>query len=166
MLLCVPAAPAEDFGGAEYRVKAAFIYNFAKFTRWSGNKDRLCVAVLDAPRFAATLSTTLEGKSVEGIPIDVKPVSEPEQLAACDLAFVPAARASSYAEIIDLLRDKPVFAVGDEAEFAEVGGLAAFYLADERVRFALNRETHRACGLDISSQLLRLGRMIEGGEGR
>ncbi|ANM31539.1 hypothetical protein ABI59_21195 [Acidobacteria bacterium Mor1] len=162
VLLCVPASPAADFDGAEYRVKAAFIYNFAKFTRWSEDKSRLCVAVLDAPQFAETLSRTLEGKAVEGIPIDVKPVADPELLASCDLAFIPAARSSSYAAIVELLRDKPVFAVGDDPEFAEAGGLAAFYLADERVRFVLNRGTHRAGGLDISSQLLRLGRMVDG----
>jgi hypothetical protein len=53
-----------------------------------------------------------------------------------------------------------VLTVGDSDGYAARGVIANFYLEENRVRFEINREAAVRARLGISSQLLKLARIV------
>ena len=68
----------------EYQVKAAFLYNFAKFVEWPSqafqtSKDPITVCVLGHNPFGNALEDVIRGKSIEGRPVVSRQVSDAEE---------------------------------------------------------------------------------------
>ena len=73
LLLCIlpgagPAALAAPTSAKEYELKAAYIYNFAKFTRWpnageSGVPSPLVIGVVGDERVADSLAELTKGRT-------------------------------------------------------------------------------------------------------
>ena len=159
-LLCC-AASAADL--SEYEVKAAFIYNFAKFTEWpSAPADRpLKFCVLGSDPFGAALDP-LSGRTAQGRPISVERGIDLAEADACALLFVhdgaPKARDSALGKLAGL----QVLTVGDQPGFALAGGMIELLMVDNRVQFEVNLTAVKSAKLKISAQLLKLARHLAG----
>src|SRR5579863_4598972 len=83
-------APAFD----EYQVKAAFLYNFAKFVEWPsgtlGSSNLIAICVLGQNPFGRVLEDTVSGKTVDGKAFVVRRVSDGKAAAPCQILFVSA----------------------------------------------------------------------------
>ena len=55
---------------------------------------------------------------------------------------------------------RPVLTVGDGAGYGAAGVVLNFYISDTRVRFEANTTAAARAGLQISSHLLRLARIV------
>jgi len=66
------------------------------------------------------------------------------------------------ARILPALRQAPVLSVGEGRRFLQQGGLIAFLIENDRVRFAISKRGADAAGLTVSSQLMRVARQFEG----
>ena len=53
-----------------------------------------------------------------------------------------------------------VLTIGDAASFTDAGGVIQFYLEDRKVRFEINLAAAQRAKLQISSQLLKLARVV------
>lgn len=165
-LLAVPLASAAP--PTEYEVKVGFIHNIAKFAEWpaarAGGSLRFCVAGQD-PFGGATAA--LQGKPVGGLVWEVVPAGSRTNVRECQVLFIAASEAGNLRRLLDSLRGSPVLTVGDTAGFAEEGVIANFYLDQGRVRFEINPDAAGRAGLKLSSQLLKLARIVrDGGEAR
>src|SRR5712691_6682709 len=77
----------------EYQVKAAFLYNFAKFVDWPPEtftrQDALfVVGVLGNDSFGDVLEQVIHGKTINGRAFDVRRLKGPEEAAGCQMVFV------------------------------------------------------------------------------
>src|SRR6202046_3799900 len=77
----------------EYQVKAAFLYNFAKFVEWPPEafktaKDPILVCVLGRNPFGNALEDAIRGKSIAGRTFAYRRVSDAESASACQILFV------------------------------------------------------------------------------
>lgn len=164
--LCGAERAAADSGGArEYEIKAAFLYNFVQFVRWPGaafpdSRAPFCIGVLGNDPFGSALDDTLRGQSINGHRLMVVRGRNPEDLKQCQVVFVCRSEADHAAEIISEFSGRPVLTVSDVNGFATMGGDIDFYLANDKVRFEINAQSARHHGLEISSQLLELGKMV------
>ena len=77
--------------------------------------------------------------------------------------FVASSGAPPLAQVLAALEDAPVLTVGEGAEFADQGGMIAFQLRDEVVRFDVNVGRVEGARLRMSSQLIRLAQRVIGG---
>jgi hypothetical protein len=75
--------------------------------------------------------------------------------------FVSASERGRLPEILSALGSKSVLTVSEVEEFAARGGVINFVLVDNRVRFEINPGAAKRSGLKISSELLRLGRIVD-----
>ena len=176
-----PAAPAWSAAAArpperelEYKVKAAFLYNFAKFVDWPPGafpdaKSPLTLCILGEDPFGPFLDQTVAGESIGGRPIAVQRGARLADLKGCHLLFIGRAERGRLREVIAALHDGPVLTVGEEGSFLDDGGMIDLVLEGNRVRFEANLAAVDRSPLKISSKLLRLARQVRpatGGGGR
>ena len=150
----------------EYEVKAAFLYNFAKFTDWPAAQtpaeELFAICILGDDPFGPALDL-LKGKPVAGKPVDVRRLSEPKDLGRCRMVFVGRPYANNIGSLAENLRGQPVLTIGDNPGFVRSGGMIGFVLTDDRIRFEISPDRIAPTGLTISSQLLKLAIIIRTG---
>jgi hypothetical protein len=165
VMLVQPPLSAQRPGADEDGVKAAFLYNFTKFIDWpssafTASSPFVVCAYADAG-FRKKLEEILQGEQVRGRPISIA-AGEVEDARSCHLLYVSKDAMARQARILAPLHQTPVLSVGEGRPFLEQGGLIAFVLENNRVRFAVNKRGMDAAGLTISSQLLRVARPFDG----
>lgn len=157
-------APAD-----EHVLKAAFVYSFAKFTDWPealwgrSNKLRLCIAG-STDGFAQAVAALDSKPPIRERQVEVRTVTRPDEAAACHVLVVAGRQKSS--ELTRSVRNAPVLTVGDGDAFATSGGIIGLYVDGEKVRFEVNQDAAQRAGLKLSSQLLRLARLVRDGSTR
>ena len=145
----------------EYQVKAAFLYNFAKFVDWPPQSfrsaaDPISICVFGVNPFGHSLEDAISGKSVGGRTFTVRPIAKMAQATGnCQILFIAGSRKPPP--------DTPiggVLTVGDADGFAESGGVIGFRLDEGKVRLDVNVEAAEQRKLRISSKLLSLARIV------
>ncbi len=144
----------------EYLIKAAILFNFAKFASWpdsafghSGAPLRVCV--LGDDPFGAALDS-LNGKQVRHRPLATKRIASVESAPQCHIMFVSASEESRLPTILDYVGKLPILTVADMGRFASSGGIIALKEVDNRSRIEINLGAAEQAGLTLSSKLLRL----------
>ena len=151
-------APSET--PTEYQVKAAFLYNFAKFVEWPDQPNpsvQLCT-VGDDP-FGNILEETVKGKTLNGHPIAVKRFKAGENARGCQIAFIGVPERETR-PVLDMLQGASTLTVGESPNFAKEGGIINFVLEGNKVRFEINVAAAQQARLKISSKLLSLARIV------
>ena len=145
----------------EYEVKAAFLYNFAKFVEWpqgafADADSPLIIGVLGDDPFGEVLDRTVAGKLVQGRPLRVQRWKRLVEMRNCHILFISTSEQGSMLSILDKIRPTPVLTVSDSGDFDERGGIVGFIMVDNKVRFEINNRRAQDAGLKISSRLLML----------
>jgi hypothetical protein len=148
------------------QVKAAFLFNFAKFIEWPPGTfaNDQAVIILGFPErdpMAGALEA-LQGKMVQGRRLEVLRCRGPEDLRRCQIFFASASERAGLPQILGSLRNSPVLTVTDEVDnFAKLGGIINLIAAEDKIRFEISLNNARRSGLKISSQLLKLAIKVE-----
>ncbi|WP_300451441.1 YfiR family protein [Accumulibacter sp.] len=156
---CAQSAPAE-----ENTLKAAFVYNFAKYTDWPDElwsrspTLRVCT-VGERGGFAQAVAALANKPAVRGKEVEVRQLARPEEASGCH--FLVVAGRARMAEWTRAVRLAPVLTVGDAEGFATSGGIIGLYAEGDRLRFEINQEAAQRAGLKLSSQLLKLARLVK-----
>jgi len=165
LCLCLPVHLHAETSSGEYKLKSAFIFNFAKYVEWPDSafkiKGEFCIASLGHSPLDRELSE-LSGKSVHGRSIVFRQVSSPEEAAQCQVLFISRSELVRLDSILDSLRNAPVLTVADRDDFCRKGGMLSLVNERGKIVFDVNiQETQRA-KLKPNPQLLRLTRKIYG----
>ena len=159
--LCAPAQVLD-----EYQVKAAFLYNFAKFVEWPADafktaRDPILVCVLGHNPFGNALEDAIRGKSIEGRTFAYRHVSDAESASACQILFVGSEESKHFRSLLENLKPMGILTVGEAQGFAASGGVINFKLDDGRVRFEINMAAAEHEQLHISAKLLSLAQIVK-----
>src|SRR5262245_16077410 len=157
-LALVSALPgAAQDAPLEYRVKAAYLFNFTKFVEWpagavsDGAPFPICVAGNNP--FASALEDTIRGETVGGRSLQSRLAEGNEP---CQVLFVP--HDVDPAPHLKRTRTQPVLTVGESPDFLKQGGIINFVRDGSKVRFEISQDAANRAQLRISSRLLRLAR--------
>jgi hypothetical protein len=163
IVLTVRIAPSEDRIVREYDLKAAFIYNIVKFVDWpeiSLNDSELRIGILGTDPFGTSIDA-LKGKMVGKRRIIVQRSHNLQALKRCDVLFISRSEAGQVEWIARNASSRNILTIGDTTGFANRGIIVNFFLEQKKLRFEINAEAARRAGLAISSQVLRLGRLLQ-----
>ncbi|HWD90759.1 MAG TPA: YfiR family protein [Verrucomicrobiae bacterium] len=155
-------ARGQDALPSEYQMKAAYLYNFAKFVDWPpaalpATNSPIIIGVLGDDPFDGLLDGTVQNKKIDGHPLEVRRLKTPEQAKVCEVLFICSSEKKSWPEISAALAGTSVLTVGENWDrFTEQGGMINLFMEGKRVYFDINNETARRAGLQISSKLLLL----------
>ena len=149
----------------EYHVKAAFLYNFAKFVDWPQQtfktpQDPIVIGVLGPVSLRKSLEEAVLGKAVEGRRFTVRQVEAADSKCGCQILFVASSERRRYRSAAGSLQEAGVLTVGETPGFAAEGGIINFKFEGDRLRFEINVDAAEQAGLHISSKLLSLAQVV------
>ncbi len=152
---------------SEYQVKAAFLYHFAKLTRWpdSAFKTRasaFVIAIVGKDPFGADLDRTLSRKMIDNRKIEIRRLEIVDDVGEAHLLFVGSMEKRDLESVLRRVERRPVLLVGETRNFARSTGMIGLLVEKKRVRFEINTRAAREAGLRFSSELLKLARVIGG----
>lgn len=157
LLPCVNAYAAQP---TEYDVKAAFIHNIVKFVEWpTGSSANLQLCIMGQSPFTEA-ATLLAGKKIGQQVWEVRQVDSRESLSECRVLFIAASESGDLRRILDGIQASGILTVGDSNSYAEQGVMVNFYPEQDKLRFEINVAAANRAGLRISSQLLKLARIV------
>lgn len=160
MLVCAPEGVAATGSGADRR--ASHIYHLTKFIEWPDAVFDDAAAPLRICTYGTPASAPIEalsGRAAQGRTIEIRVVPAKGSLDGCQLVVFDDASSSPAA-----VAGPGVLTVGPDAAFAERGGMIGFVERDGGIGFAVNPGAAEKAGLKVSSRLLRLADIVDGGE--
>ena len=165
----VTSALGEERKPGEYEVKAVFIYNLAKFIEWPDksfdNSPTLTLYILGEDPFGSEIDA-IRDKLIKGRRVVVKQIDSPDDLDNAGILFISSSEKERLRDILKSISGLPILTVGDTKSFAQRGVMVNFYLENSRIRFEINLEAANLAGLNISSNLLRMGTIISPPKGK
>jgi hypothetical protein len=158
-------------GPSEYQVKAAFLYNFAKFVEWpshsfSASNAPITIGVLGKNPFGGELERMAKNKVLNGRPLLVESLasSTDPALKHCQIVFIQPMDKNRISDVLTALKDKPTLTVSESDGFMQCGGMINFVMDGKKVRFEINDTAATQAGLRISSKLISLSKKTEAGQ--
>jgi hypothetical protein len=161
-----PVALSQANAPGEYEIKAAFLFNFAKFIDWPGgsfasSKSPFTICVLGGDPFGRALDDNLRGKMIGDQSVAILRLKDKAEARRCQVVFVSSSETGHLAEILESLRGANLLVVGDTTGFASSGGTIEFTLDQENhVRFTINTDAADRAGLKFSAKLLALAKIV------
>jgi hypothetical protein len=156
------SANADDKDIHEDEVKAAFVYNFAKFVEWpadkTGTQVNLCILGESPLGFSALKA--IDGRTVQDKPLVTKLLNKPDELKDCHIVFIAVSESNKIAHLLKTAHQHHVLTVSDMEEFAKTGGIIGLVKTDDKIRFEINLLAAKEAGVVISSRLLNLALSI------
>jgi hypothetical protein len=160
LLLAGPGRAQEAL--TEQELKAAYLYNFAKFVEWPADafdppSSPLRVCVFGEDPFGRLLDGVIQGQKVgeQGL-VALRP-DRIAELRSCHVLFVSRSERGRVGEILASVRKANVLTVGEGEEFLDKGGMIAFVWNDKKVRFFIEKKAVAQAPFKISSRLMALG---------
>jgi hypothetical protein len=163
LLAGVLSSQAQAQASNEYQVKAAFLYNFAKFVDWPGEafssgSAPIVICVIGDDPFGGALDQAISGKTIGGRQLTAWRMKWGQDLRSCHILFISSSERQHLPQIIQSVRGSSVLTVGDVGQFNQQGGMIKFVLVANRVRFEINGWMAEEARLKISSKLLALAK--------
>jgi YfiR/HmsC-like len=161
LLLVSGEGRTQEAQPGEYQIKAAFLFNFARFVEWpakafSATNSPMIIGVLGENPFHDDLAHTIQNKTVDEHSIQVKQFSSLTEATNCQILFISTSEKSRLPKIISGLKGTSVLTVGEMDQFIESGGMINFVIQGSKVRFQINNDAATGASLKISSKLLAL----------
>jgi hypothetical protein len=163
-LVCASAAPAQP-QASEVSLKSAFIYKFVHYAEWPPEAlgapgDPIALCVIGQDEIAQVLEEAVRGRTIHDRPLVVRNVADAEATAGCHVLFVGWSLSAQIDRVLARVADQPTLTVGDADGFAERGGIINFTRSGARLGFEINRAAAVRAGLQLSSQLLKLSKLV------
>jgi len=153
----------------EYRLKAAFLLNFAKFTTWPepefSSQAQIGLCIVGDDPFGPELGT-IEAKKVQGRELTVRRNVKAEELKSCHIAFISDSEAAHLTQVLAAAGKSGVLSVSDLPNFCEAGGIIGLTTTGGRVQFDVNLQAAERASLQLNPQVLKLAKTLHGAKAK
>jgi hypothetical protein len=166
LLLGAPLAFSQNEHDAEYKLKLAFLYNFAQFVEWPPDAFRvpnapLTVCVVGENPFQGQLEQSLRDRKAGSHPIELKNLMPGDDPKACHLIFLRAGEKKAAGQMLTGLKGSSALTVGESKGFAQRGGVINLTLEENKLGFEINVDAAGQSHLRISAKLLALAKIVK-----
>jgi hypothetical protein len=165
--------PTNAVGATEsekaYRVKVAYLFNFASLIEWpeesfTGSESPFVICHLGGSQTRALFDTAYADRMVERHPIEVRHPSRVGDVLGCHIIMITAERSQQAGGFIAAAAGKSTLTIGETEGFALSGGVIGFYNDGPKIRFEINLRAAENANLRISSRLLQIARLLSSDE--
>lgn len=166
---CVAILSGNNFASGatnntEYNLKAAYLYQFTKFTQWPGRlftnqNSPIRICILGKNPFGKSLDS-FSSRASQGRDLSIKYLSSLQNIASCHVIFICRSEDRKLPQILQHIKNSPVLSVSDIDNFAQRGGIIGFVPRQRKVGLEINVDASRISGTKISSKLLEVATLI------
>ncbi len=142
----------------EYKLKAAFLYNFILLTEWpkAGNDSlRLCTVGRNDIDYAIN---DIDGAEANKRLIKIVHLQSFSNIDACEVLYLGDNYPADIKNILNKLGESPVLTVSDNFNLAKFGVIINMFPENRRLVFNVNLESAKHAHLTLSSRLIRLAK--------
>jgi hypothetical protein len=162
---CLPLTATELRNGQQAQVKTAFILNIARFVTWQEaslpETGEMILCFLGHNPFG-NATDLIEGRSIGGRRLVIHSISTVNQVGHCQILYIPAERLPAYANLaLDNTLTVTDLTVREQHDQYQGLCMIALVRDEKRLNFTINLQAANRAGLHISSELLKLGRIVE-----
>lgn len=150
---------------SEYRLKAAFIYNFLPYIEWPAEdfpaaNSPLIIGIMGTDPFGKEIDDTFRDKRINNRDVVIRRFKSADKIMPCHVLFVSRSERDRVDEVLRAVHGKSVFSISDIEGFAQAGGTLQFFLEGNKLRFEINPNAAKRARLQVSSKLLRLAKIV------
>lgn len=151
----------------EYRIKAAYLFNFGRYTQWPKdywkNKETpFVIGILGTNPFGTSLDQIATHKELQGRKILIRYFKDIKEYQPCQMLYISVSvPIDKQRAIIAKLANSKVLLVGEQHAFLQEGGMVSFLLEENKVRFGVNLAPINRDNLKISSKVLKLAAIVK-----
>ncbi len=170
LAICLRAEPrgfAQDRPHpTEYQLKAQYLTDFGRFVKKWGNRpapggdESFAICVLGQDPFGQSLDNAVRGENIGGSPLVVRRIAQPLDATGCRILFISSSESGQLPAILAAIGTAPVLTVSDIPDFVRQGGIIEFVPDGNRVKFEINLGMAQRMGLSLSSDLLKVARIV------
>jgi hypothetical protein len=164
--ICARAGPAQSTATpSQAEIRAAFVFNFAKFTEWpvqayTDAGSPLTTCFLDADDVRAAFQSISKGKALNGRFLEDRAVKSAADMRNCQVLYVDSSRSPVVIDILKSARQHDALAIGTSEDFLACGGMLRLQIENNRMRFDVNVGAVGRTKIKLSSKLLALARNV------
>ncbi len=169
LFICVTLLSANNFASdginnTEYNLKAAYLYQFTKFTQWPGRlfinqNSPIKICILGKNPFGKSLDS-FSSRASQGRNLSITYISLLRSIASCHVVFISRSEDQRLPQILHYIENSPVLSVSDIDNFAQRGGIIGFVPRQRKVGLEINVAASHTSGTKISSKLLGVATLI------
>jgi hypothetical protein len=157
-VLLASFAPLSDHD-AEYKLKAAFLYNFTQYMTWEGGGNEIIIGVLGSSPVYDQLQEVARAKAGGDKKIIVKQFDNVSDATYCHIIFIPQNYSGSLDDVLAKM-PKGTLTVTEKPGLGAKGSAINFIIVDNKLKFESNIKALNAAGIKVSSQLLKLAIIV------
>jgi hypothetical protein len=143
----------------EYKIKAAYLYNFTKFVTWPElQSETFNLCILGKDPFGSLLDS-LESRTALGLPIRLIRLQHFDKSKQCHLLFLGSATSK---DVRKLIASSGILTVSEKYHFSNHGCMIGFIVKAGKVKLIINLGRLRQAGLEVNAKLLEIAEVVEG----
>lgn len=144
----------------EFKLKAAFMLNFSKFTTWpkeaAGQKgDTFNFCIIGVNPFGNALDG-LESKKVGGRQVRLHFAKSIDEARNCNVLFISKSEKGNLRQLKQITDGRAILTISDIEGFSRNGGMFEFVSQGGRLSFVVNNQEVINNGLQVNASLLNL----------
>ncbi len=164
-IVCIPFKGACSDNDKEYLLKAAFLYNFAKFIQWHDSafknpEDPVLLCLLNGEAFGNAIETIRDKEVSNKRKLSVRLCKSVKEVSGCHILFIASSESENLPSILSLTQTAPMLTVSDTEGFAQRGVMLNLVNIDNKIRFESNMNALNSMPFKLSSQLLKLAIIV------
>jgi hypothetical protein len=161
------AVGAQTYDSRESKIKAGFLFNFAKFVEWpesdpKSTTDTITIGILGKDPIGDYLEDAVQGKEVQGKKVAVRKFEDRTSLTPCHILYIADSARDDIDEVLGILREASTLTVGADEGAFDQGCHIGFVIKENKVKFIVNKESAERAGLKFSSKILSVAEKVIG----
>jgi hypothetical protein len=144
----------------ESELKAAFVTKLIDFVYWPSNQkpEPLVVCLNGDVSRLQPIKAALEQQNIRNVDIQLKPT----HLSSCNVIYFAVKNPDQISQLLESAdENKAVLTFSAGEGLAERGVMINLIYRDNKMGFEINRLAMRKRGLDVSSRVLKLARIVD-----
>jgi len=144
----------------EYKIYSGLMFHFIKYTQWPSVGSEIVLGVFGKSPMN-TEALALNGKMAGSMKVVVKEIQNVTEVDQCQILFVPSSQASKYSEIASKAKQHNVLVVSNSPTAIKNGVVVNFFEENSKVKFEISNKNAAENGIKISSELLKLAKVVD-----
>jgi hypothetical protein len=144
-----------------YQLYSLFVLNIAKYSTWPHQATEFQIVVFGKSKIYDELAKLVSGKSINGVPIKILQVENPNDIISAHIIFVPDGKSGNLSEVTKITGEKPVIVIAErEGLYKKGAGFSFVVMDDNTLRYDINQSELDKRSIKISKNLTSLANLV------